>query len=39
MRLLGVPPDAYRKRAAGGPLPDLPISIARTAKTAVPPVR
>ena len=38
-RLLGVPPDAYRKRAAGGALPDLPIPIARPAKTAAPPLR
>lgn len=38
-RLLGVPPDAYRRRAAGGPLPDPPIPIARTAKTAAPPLR
>jgi AraC family L-rhamnose operon regulatory protein RhaS len=38
-RLLGVPPDAYRKRAAGGLLPDLPIPIARPAKTAAPPLR
>jgi AraC-like DNA-binding protein/quercetin dioxygenase-like cupin family protein len=38
-RLLGVPPDAYRKRSAGTPLPDPPIAIARSAKTAARPVR
>jgi AraC family L-rhamnose operon regulatory protein RhaS len=33
-RLLGVPPDAYRKRSTGATLPDPPIPIARSAKTA-----
>jgi AraC family L-rhamnose operon regulatory protein RhaS len=38
-RLLGVPPDAYRKQARATPMPDPPIPIARSAKTPPPPVR